>query len=105
MTISGDTISYKGDDVFFTYNSSEGSFKGCGGSYLAHKEKKNNIANDVTEYSEDTCKMSVTFDGDNVIITAPTTYSIKYNPSSGQTRFRFYSATSTQKAVQLFKKN
>lgn len=105
VTISGDTITYKGDDVFFTYNSSEGSFKGCGGSYLAHKEKRNNIANGVTEYSEDTCKMSVTFDGDNVIITAPTSYILKYNASSDQARFRFYSATSNQKVVQLFKKN
>ena len=104
VTISGNSISYKGDDIYFTYNASEGSFKGAGGSYLAHKDKKNYIAS-ATEYSETTCKMTVTFDGDNAVITAPTDYVIKYNANSGQERFRFYTATSSSKPVQLFKKN
>lgn len=104
VTVSGDTITYKGDDVFFTYNSSEGSFKGSGGSYIAHTEARNNIAN-VTEYAEASCKMTVTFDGSNAVITAPTNYVLKYNSTSGQNRFRFYNSTSNQKAVQPFKKN
>lgn len=104
VTISGGKITYSGDDVYFTYDSSEGSFKGAGGAYIAHSAKSNNIAN-VTTYAEGTCKMVVSFDADgNVVVTAPTTYVLKYNSNSGQNRFRFYTSTSSQKSIMLFKK-
>ena len=107
VTVSGTSISYSGDDVYFTYDASEGSFVGAGGKYLAHTGTSNKI-NSVSSYAEASCKMTVTFDGSNVLITAPSAYVLRYNNDSGQNRFRFYKATSTSQTlqqIQLYKKN
>jgi hypothetical protein len=107
VTVSGTSISYSGDDVYFNYDASEGSFVGAGGKYLAHTGTSNKI-NSVSTYAEASCKMAVTFDGSNVLITAPSAYVLRYNNDSGQNRFRFYKATSTSQTlqqIQLYKKN
>lgn len=107
VTISGSSISYSGDDVYFTYDATEGSLKGAGGKYLAHTGTTNRI-NSVSSYAEASCKLTITFDGGNVVITAPSAYIVRYNAADGQNRFRFYKATSTDKnlfPVQLYKKN
>lgn len=107
VTISGNTISYSGDDVYFTYDASEGSFKGAGGKYLAHTGSSNKI-NSVSKYSEDSCKMTVSFDGSDASIMAASGYWLRFNFADGQNRFRYYnpSSTSTTLApVRLYKKN
>lgn len=105
VTISGNSITWSGDDIYFTYKSSEKSLLGAGGVYLAHNEKKNNILNGVSTYDAASCELDISFDSDgNVIILSPAGYNLRYNASSGQNRFRFYSTTSTQKLVQLYKK-
>ena len=104
VTISGNSITWSGDDIYFTYNSSEQSLCGAAGAYLAHSSSSNNIAK-ATEYAEASCKLDISFDSDgNVIIAAPTGYNLRYNSDSGQKRFRFYKSTSTQKLIQLYKK-
>ncbi len=106
VTISGNSITWSGDDIYFIYNSSEKSLCGAGGAYLAHKDSnKNNILNDVKEYDEATCKLDISFDADgNVVIAPPTGYNLRYNAVSDQNRFRFYKSTSSQKLIQLYKK-
>ena len=107
VTVSGTSINYSGDDVYFTYNADEGSLLGAGGKYLAHSGSSNKI-NSVSSYAEATCKLTITFDGENAVITAPSSYIIRYNVADGQNRFRFYKATSTDKnlyPVKLYKKN
>lgn len=107
VTVSGASINYSGDDVYFTYDATEGSLLGAGGKYLAHTGSSNKI-NSVTKYAEASCKLAITFDGANAVITAPSGYIVRYNVSSGQDRFRFYKSTSTDPnlfPVQLYKKN
>lgn len=83
------------DAASFTYSSKNGSFLGTSGKYVGHTSTSNDIA-DSTEPLSNT----VTFQYDNVILTSGN-YSLRFNNSSGQHRFRYYK--SGQQAIQLYK--
>lgn len=65
--------------------------------YLTHTESGNTL-----DTSEDETTNSITFSGDGDAIIKVGNYNIRYNSSSNQTRFRYY--TSGQKDIQLYKK-
>lgn len=79
----------------FKYSSKDSSFLGSSGKYVGHTSTSNDIA-DSTEPLSNT----VTFQGDNVVLTAGN-YTLRFNNSSGQHRFRYYK--SGQQSIQLYK--
>lgn len=106
VVISGSSITTD-KDCYFVYNASEGSFKSASGKYVAAKGTSD--ANGLTSpdtYSAGTCKMTVSFDGYDVNIVAPSKSVLRYNPTEGQDRFRFYKSSTytSQEAIQLYKK-
>ncbi len=106
VEVNGSTITTD-KDCYFVYNASEGSFKSASGKYVAAKgtTDANGLSSPDT-YSAGTCEMTVSFDGYDVNIVAPSKSVLRYNPTAGQDRFRFYKSTTytDQEAIQLYKK-
>lgn len=107
VTVSSNKITTN-KDCYFIYNASEGSFKSASGVYVAAKGTEDaNGMSSPSEYSEDICKMTVSFDSDgNVTIAAPSKSVLRYNYAAGQDRFRFYKSSTyeSQQPIQLYKK-
>ena len=74
------------------------SIKTSTGKYLTHSGSNNTLPVSTSEVAN-----TISFSDGNVIITASDGYILKYNSTSGQTRFRYYSATSSQKSIQLYR--
>ena len=104
VTISNNKIASNSttDAAAFTFNSSDGSFKGTGGKYFGFAKDDNGLTSSSTALSN---TVSIDSDGDAVIKSSGGSY-LRYNKSSGQTRFRYYkSSTYTgQQPIQLYKK-
>lgn len=99
VTISNNEITSTDaiSEAVVTYDSSNGSLLGSGGKYVGHTGSKNTL-----DYSDSALENVITFDENgNAIITAGS-YVMKFNNTSGQERFRYY--TSGQKDIQLYKK-
>ncbi len=79
----------------FTYSSKNGSFLGTGGKYVGHTSSSNDIADSNEPLSND-----ISFQNGNVVVSSGN-YSLRFNSSSGQHRFRYYK--SGQQAIQLYK--
>lgn len=97
VTISNNEIasSTAVDAAAVTFKASDGSFLGGGGKYIGHTGSSNTL-----NYSNTALNNVVTFDNGNAVITAGD-YVLRFNATSGQTRFRYYK--SGQQAVQLYK--
>ena len=80
----------------FTFSASNGAFLGTNGLYITHTGSKNTLDTSTTPVEH-----SISFSDGNVALSVGS-YTLKYNKTSGQTRFRYY--TSGQEAIQLYKK-
>lgn len=80
----------------FTFNKDKGTFKGTNELFIGHSGSSNGIKND-SEFSH---TVSVSNNGDATITIS--NYSLRFNSSSEQKRFRYYK--SGQQVVQLYKK-
>lgn len=89
------------DASTFTFTASNGSFLGKGGKYFGNASDSNALTSSTTAMSN---TVSIDTDGNAVIKASGGSY-LRYNATSGQTRFRFFkSGTYTsQKAIQLYK--
>ena len=84
---------------YFTF--SNGEVKSASNLYIGHSGSKNTLNQSTTSDFTNT----VSFDGENLVLTCSDNYVLRYNASSGQERFRFYSSGSSQEAIQLYKVN
>lgn len=90
------------DAANFTYDSATKSLKSASGYYIGQTSDANGLKSSATDAYENT----ISFDADgNADIVSGGAY-LRYNATSGQTRFRYFkSSTYTgQKAVALYKK-
>ncbi|MGM9746486.1 MAG: hypothetical protein ACI30H_05980, partial [Paludibacteraceae bacterium] len=105
VTITSNTIASTAeiDAAAFTFSSSNGSFKSANGYYIGTNSNANGL--DVATSSK-TNTVSITSDKDANIISSGGAY-LRYNATSGQTRFRYYKSDSYtgQKAIQLYIKD
>lgn len=90
------------DAAAFTFTASNGSFLGTGGKYFGNASNSNALTSSDTALTN---TVSIT-GGDADIVSAGGSY-LRYNATSGQTRFRYYKSSTytSQKAIQLYKKN
>ena len=100
VTISGNEIVATSATVAaeFTIAVIDGGYSVCSakGEYIYHTGSKNTL-----NTSDEAHANSISFDEGNVLITVGS-YNLKYNATSGQTRFRYF--TTDQTAIQLYKK-
>lgn len=86
----------------FTYTSNGKTLKSASGLYIGQTSDVNGLqAKAETAYQN-----NISFDDDgNAIISSSTAY-LRYNATSGQTRFRYYKSSTytNQKAIQLYKR-
>lgn len=95
-------IAYSADiaSAEFTFTATNGAFKGTGGMYFGNASNSNALTSSATALTN-----TVSFsDGNADIVSAGGAY-LRYNATSGQTRFRYYKSStySAQKAIQLYK--
>lgn len=96
--ISNSTI----DASAFTYNSTDETLQSKSGYYIGRTADSNGMNSDEsTKYTN-----SISFDDNNVVITASGGAVLRYNATSGQERFRYFKSSTytSQKAIQLYKK-
>ena len=89
------------DAAAFTFNASAGTFMNKDGKYIGRTEKEtgNGLTANTTALTN---TVTIDDDGNAVIKSSGNTY-LRFNATSGQTRFRYYQ--SGQKAIALYKKN
>lgn len=100
VTISASRIAYDSatENAKFTWNSTASTLKSKAGYYIGRTSSSTGInASASTAYTN-----TISFSGSDVVITASNNYVLRYNDSSGQDRFRYYSGNSV-KAIQLYK--
>ena len=86
--------------IYFTYNASTGTLKSASGYYIGRTSNSNGMNTSQTDIYTN----SITFDDSgNANITSSGGPNLRYNKTSGQTRFRFF--TSAQQSIQLYKKD
>lgn len=96
---SGGTIVYTSalESCTFTYNPTDESLKSESGYYIGRNTDKNGI-----ESSETTVyKNTITFDGNNAVVTSKSGRKLQYNNSDGQKKFRYFGGTMV--AIQFYK--
>lgn len=102
ITENGIAVSEELSAATFTYDSSAKSLKSASGYYIGQTSDANGLksSNSVTYENS----ISITSAGDADIVSGGAY--LRYNPTSGQTRFRYYKSASYtgQKAVALYKK-
>ncbi len=91
--------------AYFTITSADGDYKyikSASGSYIGRNASSNGLntsAKAAAEYQN-----TISFDeSGNVVITGKGGCIIKYNSTSGQNRFRYFTANSTMQPVQLYR--
>ncbi|MBR0295501.1 MAG: InlB B-repeat-containing protein [Bacilli bacterium] len=82
----------------FTFDASDGTFLGSGNSYIYHTGSSNTLNYTTTKAS---ASNTVSYSTDHAVIKCGNYY-LRYNSSTGQTRFRYYGSES-QQAIQLYK--
>lgn len=90
------------DAANFTYDSATKSLKSASGYYIGQTSDANGLKSSATDAYENT----ISFDADgNADIVSGGAY-LRYNATSGQTRFRYFKSSTytAQKAVALYKK-
>lgn len=83
------------DAAALTFSAADGSFLGGGGKYIGHSGSSNTL-----NYSTSALTNTISFNNGDAVI-ANGNYTMRYNASTGQERFRYY--TSGQQAIQLYK--
>lgn len=88
------------DAATFTYSASSGSFKSKSGKYIGNSSDSNALKTDTTELTNTV----IISNGDASIMATGGSY-LRYNASSGQTRFRYFKSGTykAQQAIQLYK--
>lgn len=103
VTISGGKIesTTATDAAAFTFTASDGSFLGTGGKYFGNASNSNGLTSSDTALTN---TVSLDTQGNADIVSSGGAY-LRYNASSGQTRFRYYKSSTytSQKAIQLYK--
>ena len=90
------------DDIYFTYNSSEGTLKSASGYYIG----QNSYGNGLASSTSDKYVNQISFNSGNAIIegagqSGGSHVALKYNKASDNLRFRYYK--SGQENIQLYK--
>ncbi|MBR1732889.1 MAG: chitobiase/beta-hexosaminidase C-terminal domain-containing protein, partial [Alloprevotella sp.] len=100
VTIEGDVIE-GAEAAAFTYDATAKTLKGEGGLYIGQTSNANGLASNATTTYTNTISFD---DGGNADIVSGGAY-LRYNATSGQTRFRYYKSSSygAQKPVTLYK--
>ena len=100
VTISSSEIAYSTamDDASFTFDASAGTLKSAAGYYIGRTASSTGINASKTEAYTNT----ITVSSGTATIKASNNYVLRYNSSSGQDRFRYYSGTSVD-AIQIYK--
>ena len=100
VSISNNRIPYDAatEAAKFTYDSTTNSLKSATGYYIGRNTSSTGInASKTIVYTN-----TISFSGSDVVIQAQNNYVLRYNDTSGQDRFRYYSSNSV-KAIQLYK--
>ena len=84
----------------FTWDGTEGSLLSKSGKYIGRKATSNGL-NSATTFSADYANTISIDDSGNADIAGAGGLKLRYNKSSGQTRFRYF--TSAQESIQLYK--
>ena len=104
VTISNNEIAATDETVAseFTINVTEGTIKSASGYYIGRTSDTNGMLTNETEVYTNT--ISIDEEGNADILASGGAY-LRYNPNSGQTRFRYFKSSSytNQKAIQLYK--
>ena len=104
ITITNDSVTNFAtvDAAKFTIATSDGSILSASGKYIGATSNSNTLNSGTTAYTN---TLSIDNDGNFVCLSSGGAY-LRYNPTSGQTRFRYYKSSSytNQKAIQLYKK-
>ena len=90
------------DDIYFTYNSSEGTLKSASGYYIGQNSYANGLASSTSEKYVN----QISFNSGNAVIEGAgqsngSRVALKYNKASDNLRFRYYK--SGQENIQLYK--
>ena len=103
ITIANDSVTNFAtvDAAKFTIATSDGSILSASGKYIGATSDANSLNSGTTAYTN---TLSIN-NGDFVCVSSGGAY-LRYNSTSGQTRFRYYKSSSytNQKAIQLYKK-
>lgn len=101
ITIENDKITTN-QPIWFTYDASAKTLKSYSGFFIGHTGTKNTLNQSAT--FSDNYVNNITIANGNALITIPEdNYELKYNATSGQDRFRYFSSGNSQQAVQLYK--
>ena len=102
VTISDNTIESNAttDAAAFTYSSADGSFLSGSGNYIGRSANTNGLDSSTSALSN-----TVSLNGTDVDIVGAGGAYLRYNPNSGQTRFRYFKSStySSQQPIQLYK--
>lgn len=88
------------NNASFTYDATEGTLLGTSGNYIGHTGTKNTLDKSA---SSDAFSNTLSISSGDVTVQCGTYY-LRYNATSGQTRFRYYGSSTSQDAIQLYKK-
>lgn len=102
VTISNGEIASSGsvDAATFTFTVADGSFKSKSGKYIGNASNSNGLTSSDTVLGN-----TVTISGGDADVVGTGGAYLRYNATSGQTRFRYYKSSTytAQKAIQLYK--
>lgn len=87
--------------IYFTYDANAKTMKSASGFFIGHTGTKNTLDQSATNGYVN----NISFDsnGNALIINNADNYELKFNKSSGQERFRYFSSGNTQQPIQLYK--
>lgn len=88
------------NNASFTYDATAGTLLGTSGNYIGHTGSKNTLDKSA---SSDAFSNTLSISSGDVTVQCGTYY-LRYNATSGQTRFRYYGSSTSQDAIQLYKK-
>lgn len=100
------TITADDTDITRTFTLMEGSESGkyyiqsASGKYIGHSGSSNNISTSDSASPTTTYDNTITFDSDGYANITIGSYNLRFNSTSGQTRFRYFS--STQQKIYLY---
>ena len=87
--------------IYFTYDANAKTLKSASGFFIGHTGNKNTLDQSATADAGFT--NNITFDSNgNALINVDATYQLRFNKTSGQERFRYFSGTN-QQLIQLYK--
>ena len=100
VDIDNETIE-TADPIYFTYDANAKTMKSASGFFIGHTGSKNTLDQSATNGYVN----NISFDSDEnaLIINNADNYELKFNKSSGQERFRYFSSGNTQQPIQLYK--